>query len=75
MLLIFEPESHVPDLIINYQILRKALCMGAELKKHGNLGNYFPEPMTVFRNQESRQWCNIHESLKLLGNKSKKDCI
>jgi hypothetical protein len=41
------------------------------LKKRGNSGNYFPEPMSVFRNQVSRKGPDIQESLKLLGIKSK----
>ena len=45
----------------------------AELKKHGNMGNTFPEPMSVFRNQVSRQGRYIQEYLKLLRNNSKRD--
>ena len=47
----------------------------AELRKHGSMGNEFPEPMTVFWNQVIRQGCNIQESVKLLSNNSKKDFI
>ena len=47
----------------------------AELRKHGNLGNKFLEPMSVFRNQVIRQKRNISESVKLSSNKSKKGGI
>ena len=56
-------------------------CMGfglltTELRKHGNMGNKFPEPMSVFRNQAIRpirQGRNIQESVELLSNSSKID--
>jgi hypothetical protein len=32
-----------------------------ELRKHGNLGNVFPEPMSVFMNQVNRQGHIIQE--------------
>jgi hypothetical protein len=41
-----------------------------ELRKHGNKGNKFPEPMSVFRNQVIRRGHNIQESVKLLSNDS-----
>ena len=46
-----------------------------ELIKHGNMGNVFPEPMPVFRNQVIRQGHNIQESVKLLSKNFKKDGI
>ena len=46
-----------------------------ELKKHGNMGKKFPDPMSVFRNQVIRQGRNIQESVKLLRNNAKKDGI
>ena len=39
--------------------------INSELKKGGNMGNKFPEPMSVFRNQVIRQGRNMQESLKL----------
>ena len=46
-----------------------------ELRKQGNMGNNFPEPMPVFRNQVFRKGRNIQESVKLYRNNVKRDCI
>ena len=46
----------------------------AELRKHGNSGNKFPEQMSPFQNQLARQAHNIKKQ-KLLFNYSKKERI
>ena len=51
------------------------LGFNSELRKHRNMGNKFPEPKYVFRNQVIRQGRNIQESKKPLNNISNKDAI
>ena len=51
------------------------LGFNSELRKHRNMGNKFPEPKYVFRNQVIRQGRNIQESVKLVSNNFKKDRI
>jgi hypothetical protein len=46
-----------------------------ELKKGGNMGNEFLEPMSVFRNKLIRQYHNIKESLQLSNVNSKMDLL
>ena len=48
---------------------------GTELKKYGNIGNKFPEPISVFRKQLIRQGRKIQESVKPLSDISKKKGI
>ena len=43
----------------------------SRVEKTWNMGNKFPEPMSDFRNQVTRQVHNIQESVNLLSNKSK----
>ena len=80
--------KHLPNIsgTFSQESLEKNICFlkiklpeivdqPSELRKHGNMGNKFPEPMFVFRNQVIRQGRNFQESVKLLWNNAKNDGI
>ena len=61
------------NIFLSYlQLYQDVIYLLAELKKRGNVGNKFPEPISVLRNKVSRQGCYNQESLKLLSNNSQK---